>query len=279
MRKNMIIMLFVILVVPLMIGICLRYINFPFISGSGDAWIGYWSSFLGSGMGVIGAFWIMQNEFKNQLKNKKIEESIEIYNNFILKYYYKLLIICRYENDPYGGDKKLSCSDISDIKIQVIKDMLGSSRYINSELLQNVSEWNLYDRYLNDLRGYHKEFLEASIMVNFDKLMEENYELNKNENLLVFITNFKPYALLSQLEVLSYNYCFRGSTSTSDIDISKIDIAKTHLFNRIYSDIPSEKEERLRYYKSIEEKINYSTQEYDINEYIKSLFKSDEVYY
>ena len=272
MKKTILIILMLIIAAPLLIGMCLRYINLPFISGSGDAWLGYWSNFLGSALGVLGAFLIMQSELKVQKKNEKVAESIITYNKFILKYYYCLLIICKYENDGYGGDKKLSIPDIQHLKQQLLIKMLDDRKYMDGDLLQNVTEWNLYHKFLDDLLGYKDKYLEASVMVNFSKFMELNYQINKNENLFNFIIEFKPHALLYLLEILIFNYCLFGSSESRNIKLEDIHIAKMNLSTKINLDLPQDNEEKFLHFKKIEDSLIKDTDGNKINKFIISLF-------
>jgi hypothetical protein len=76
------------LLVTLVIGLCLKLPDLPFIGGSDDAWIGYWGGAIGSIFGIIGAYVVMRFQFDHDRRetDREKETMLVLSNKYSIKF-------------------------------------------------------------------------------------------------------------------------------------------------------------------------------------------------
>lgn len=77
-------MIIILLFTTLMVGLMMKIPALPFIGGTTDSWLQYWSGIIGAMLGVYGAFSVMQHQIKLESKNEEKSKKPIIVPNEIL---------------------------------------------------------------------------------------------------------------------------------------------------------------------------------------------------
>lgn len=161
-----------------LVGFFVQYPSLIPIAGTEDTWIQYWGSFLGSILGILSAYYILQVQINYEKHKKIMENNNEIYKRFILKYYYLFLAFLRYKFDPYGGDKQKSHEEIREIMKNTYMNMASDIEFTESELRKSLQEWLMYNEFILDLKGSKNEEMSEDILLGFLKQLRsmDNFE-------------------------------------------------------------------------------------------------------
>lgn len=172
MKRNtmlILILLFFSIALAYVVGYFVQYPSFIPIAGTQDTWIQYWGSFSGSILGILSAYYILQQQINYEKQKKIKDQNSEVYKKFILKYYYLFLAFLRYKFDPYGGDKQKSHEEIENIMMDTYMKMTNDIEYTDSELRRSLQEWLMYQEFILDLKGDKNESMSEDILLAFLK--------------------------------------------------------------------------------------------------------------
>lgn len=172
MKRNtmlILILLFFSIALAYVVGYFVQYPSFIPIAGTQDTWIQYWGSFSGSILGILSAYYILQQQINYEKQKKIKDQNSEVYKKFILKYYYLFLAFLRYKFDPYGGDKQKSHEEIENIMMDTYMKMTNDIEYTDSELRRSLQEWLMHQEFILDLKGHKNESMSEDILLYFLK--------------------------------------------------------------------------------------------------------------
>lgn len=160
------IFILIIFALPLLVGFLVKYIpNFGTFGNASD-WFSFWSNYLGAVIGVIGVFFVLYIEKENEKDKDKIKTEEEVYNNFILKYYYPFSYYLNYLVVPSGHNQKLTLESFDLQLDKYIRAMLVDFKYASPALKKRLKNWGYFDYYY-DLKRDQKQIVQIQIAKNY----------------------------------------------------------------------------------------------------------------
>lgn len=179
-NNNSIIIIFIaiILILPLFVGFMVKHTpNFGTFGNASD-WFSFWSNYLGAIIGVIGVFVVLLIEKRNEKDKEKIKTEEEVYNNFILKYYYPFSNYLDYLVTLSGHSRKLTIEQFESKLSDYIRNMLIDFKYASPSLKKKLKNWEYYD-YYEDLKGDQKRIVQIQIA---QELFIQTYTISESLN-------------------------------------------------------------------------------------------------
>lgn len=180
------IFILIIVALPLFVGIMVKYVpNFGTFGNASD-WFSFWSNYLGAVIGVIGVFAIFYLERHYEKVKDKIKLEEEVYNDFVIKYYYPFSTYLDYLIVPSGSSQKLTIEKFNLQLDKYIREMLNDFKYASPALKKRLKDWEYYD-YYTDLKGDQKQIVQIQIA---QELFIQTYTLSKSLDKQYFLKNF-----------------------------------------------------------------------------------------
>lgn len=181
-----IIFILAILGVPWLIGYFVKHTSNHGTFGNNSDWFSFWSNYLGAIIGVIGVFVVFSLERRDEKKKDKIKIEEEVYNNFIIKYYYPFSHYLDYLLTLSGPSRKLTIEQFESKLNDYIRDMLINFKYASPSLKKKLKDWEYYD-YYSDLKGDQKRIVQIQIA---QELFIQTYTISESLNKQDFLKNF-----------------------------------------------------------------------------------------
>ncbi|MCT0016727.1 hypothetical protein EFE32_07705 [Lactococcus lactis subsp. lactis] len=172
--------------VPWLIGYFVKHTSNHGTFGNNSDWFSFWSNYLGAIVGVISVFAIFYLERYYEKVKEKIKLEEEVYNDFVIKYYYPFSNYLDYLIVPSGHSQKLTLEEF-DLRLdRHIREMLNDFKYASPSLKKRLKDWEYYD-YYTDLKGDQKQIVQIQIA---QELFIQTYTLSKSLDKQYFLKNF-----------------------------------------------------------------------------------------
>lgn len=185
-KSKIAIFILTIFVLPLLVGILVKYVpNFGTFGNASD-WFSFWSNYLGATIGVIGVFVVFYIESETEKEKEKIKIEEEIYNNFVIKYYYPFSHYLDYLLTLSGHSRRLTIEQFESRLNDYIRDMLIDFKYASPSLKKKLKDWEYYD-YYEDLKGDQKRIVQIQIA---QELFIQTYTISESLNKQDFLKDF-----------------------------------------------------------------------------------------
>lgn len=181
-----IIFILAILGVPWLIGYFVKHTSNHGTFGNNSDWFSFWSNYLGAILGVIGVFAIFYLERHYEKVKDKIKLEEEVYNDFVIKYYYPFSHYLDYLVVPSGHSQKLTLEKFDLQLNKYIREMIFDFKHASPDLKKRLKDWEYYD-YYTDLKGDQKQIVQIQIA---QELFIQTYTLSKSLDKQDFLKDF-----------------------------------------------------------------------------------------
>lgn len=253
--------LFFFIVLPWLIGYLVTI--FPNVGTFGDSsdWFNFWQNYLGALIGVVVVFIIFYLERQHEQKKEKQKRLTDIYENFILKYYYPISFFVDYLIVPYGGNRRFNQEQIHEATASVIRNMLEDFKYASPTLKQKLKDWEYFD-YFSDLKGDQKQIVQVEIA---RELFFQTFENSKKTGIMDFRDNYWIFFTV----LIFYRYISKGTPLCYKDWMSQSLQLYCDILNK-YPDSHSQKQFCLKVYAANYSKIDDSSELNKLWESLKS---------